>query len=41
MIVLDASAVLALVHDEPGSDAVANEIAGATLDAAILAAVIG
>ncbi len=29
MTVLDASAVLALVHNEPGSDLVADELAGA------------
>ncbi|TAM92197.1 MAG: PIN domain nuclease, partial [Jatrophihabitans sp.] len=29
MTVLDASAVLALVHDEPGSDVVAESLAGA------------
>lgn len=41
MTVLDASAVLALVHDEPGSDVVAAEIAGAVLGAANLAEVVG
>ncbi|MDQ3578487.1 MAG: type II toxin-antitoxin system VapC family toxin [Actinomycetota bacterium] len=41
MTVLDASAVLALVHDEPGSDIVAAEIVGAVLGAANLAEVIG
>lgn len=41
MTVLDASAVLALIHDEPGSDIVAAEIAGAVLGAANLAEVVG
>ena len=41
MTVLDASAVLALVHDEPGADVVAAEIASATLGTANLAEVIG
>jgi ribonuclease VapC len=41
MTVLDASAVLALVHDEPGSDVVAAEIAGAVLGTANLAEVVG
>ena len=41
MTVLDASAVLALVHDEPGADEVAVAVAGATLGAANLAEVIG
>jgi ribonuclease VapC len=41
MTVLDASAVLALVHDEPGADAVAAVIASATLGTANLAEVIG
>jgi ribonuclease VapC len=39
--VLDASAVLALVHDEPGADIVAAEIAAASLGTANLAEVIG
>jgi len=39
--VLDASAVLALIHDEPGSDVVAAAIAGAVLGAANLAEVVG
>jgi PIN domain nuclease of toxin-antitoxin system len=39
--VLDASAVLALVHDEPGAAEVAAELASATLGAANLAEVIG
>ncbi len=41
MTVLDASAVLALVHDEPGADVVAGAIATATLGTANLAEVIG
>ena len=41
MTVLDASAVLALIHDEPGSDLVASHIAGAMLGAANLAEVVG
>ena len=41
MTVLDASAVLALVHDEPGADVVAAAIASATLGTANLAEVIG
>jgi ribonuclease VapC len=41
MTVLDASAVLALIHDEPGSDIVAAEIAGSLLSAANLAEVVG
>jgi ribonuclease VapC len=41
MTVLDASAVLALVHDEPGADVVADAIASATLGTANLAEVIG
>ena len=40
MTVLDASAVLALVHDEPGADMVADELHGASLGAANLAEVI-
>jgi ribonuclease VapC len=39
--VLDASAVLALVHDEPGADVVAAEIASASLGTANLAEVVG
>jgi len=39
--VLDASAVLALVHDEAGADLVAEELNGAVLGAANLAEVIG
>jgi len=41
MTVLDASAVLALVHDEPGADVVAATISSATLGTANLAEVIG
>ncbi len=41
MTVLDASAVLALVHDEPGADVVATAITSATLGTANLAEVIG
>jgi len=41
MTVLDASAVLALIHDEPGGDLVAAEIGGAILGAANLADVVG
>lgn len=41
MTVLDASAVLALVHDEPGADIVAAEIASALLGTPNLAEVIG
>ncbi len=41
MTVLDASAVLALIHDEPGSDLVAARIAGALLSTANLAEVVG
>lgn len=41
MTVLDASAVLALIHDEPGADIVAAELATARLGTANLAEVIG
>jgi len=41
MTILDASAVLALIHDEPGSDLVAARIAGALLSTANLAEVVG
>jgi ribonuclease VapC len=41
MTVLDASAVLALVHDEPGADRVAELLDGASLGAANLAEVVG
>lgn len=38
---LDASAILALVHDEPGAEVVAAELNSGTLGAANLAEVIG
>ena len=41
MTVLDASAVLALLHDEPGSDLVADRLDGALLGAANFAEVVG
>lgn len=41
MTVLDASAVLALVHDESGADVVVDELRSATLGAANLAEVVG
>ena len=41
MTVLDASAVLALVHDEPGADQVAQALPGAILSAVNLAEVVG
>lgn len=41
MTVLDASAVLALVHDEPGAEMVAAELQSAILGAANLAEVVG
>lgn len=41
MTVLDTSAVLALIHDEPGSDLVAAHVDGAVLGAANLAEVVG
>lgn len=41
MIVLDASAVLALIHDEAGADVVANRLEGAAMSAANLAEVVG
>ena len=41
MTILDASAVLALIHDEPGSDVVAGHLGGAVLGAANLAEVVG
>ncbi|MGI8577647.1 MAG: type II toxin-antitoxin system VapC family toxin [Nocardioidaceae bacterium] len=41
MTVLDASAVLALVHDEPGADIVSREISSAFLGTANLAEVVG
>ena len=41
MTVLDASAVLALIHDEPGADIVAAELSAAVLGTANLAEVVG
>lgn len=41
MTVLDASAILALVHDEPGAELVAGELHASVLGAANLAEVIG
>lgn len=41
MTVLDASAVLALIHDEPGAEVVAKTLPSASLGAANLAEVIG
>lgn len=41
MIVLDASAVLALIHDEPGADAVEKRLEGAAMSAVNLAEVVG
>lgn len=41
MTVLDASAVLALIHDELGSDLVAARMAGSLLSAPNLAEVVG
>lgn len=41
MTVLDASALLALLHDEPGADAVMAALPGSLLGAANLAEVIG
>lgn len=41
MTVLDASAVLALVHDEEGADVVAAELNSVSLGAVNLAGVIG
>lgn len=41
MTVLDASAILALLHDEPGADLVAAHLDQAILGAANLAEVIG
>lgn len=40
MTVLDASALLALIHDEPGADIVSAEIDSASLGAANLAEVV-
>jgi ribonuclease VapC len=39
--VLDASAVLALIHDEPGADKVAEALPGAVLGTPNLAEVVG
>jgi ribonuclease VapC len=41
MTVLDASAILALIHNEPGHDLVAEKLPGAVLGAANLAEVVG
>lgn len=41
MTVLDASAILALVHDEPGAELVVAHLDGGVLGAANLAEVIG
>jgi len=41
MTVLDASAVLALIHNEPGHEVVAEKLDGAILGAANLAEVVG
>ena len=41
MTVLDASAVLLLVHDEPGADVVAAALVGSRLDTANFAEVVG
>ena len=41
MTVLDASAVLALIHNEPGHHLVAENLGGAILGAANLAEVVG
>ncbi|WP_380163987.1 type II toxin-antitoxin system VapC family toxin [Jannaschia sp. R86511] len=41
MTVLDASAVLALLHDEPGADMVMAALPGSVLGAANLAEVVG
>lgn len=41
MIVLDASAVLALLHDEPGADVVAGTLAVGMLGTVNLAEVVG
>lgn len=41
MTVLDASAVLALAHDEPGAGLVVDDLRTATLGAANLAEVVG
>jgi ribonuclease VapC len=39
--VLDASAILALIHNEPGADRVAEALAGAVLGTVNLAEVVG
>lgn len=41
MTVLDASAVLALVHDEPGADVVADGLSEASISTVNLAEVVG
>lgn len=41
MTVLDASAVLALIHDEPGGDVVAEQLAGAVMSTVNLSEVVG
>lgn len=41
MTVLDASALLALIHDEPGADVVAAELPQGLLGAANLAEIVG
>ncbi len=41
MTVLDASAVLALIHEEPGADKVAEALSGASLGTVNLAEVVG
>ena len=41
MTVLDASAILALVHDEPGAAEVAEALSGSSLGAVNLAEVVG
>lgn len=41
MTVLDASAILALLHDEPGADVVMAALPGSVLGAANLAEVVG
>lgn len=41
MTVLDASAVLALIHDEPGAEVVARALPGGLLGTANLAEVVG
>ena len=41
MTVLDASAVLALIHDEPGGEIVAAEIADSLISTVNMAEVVG